>query len=1285
MHARAMAAGGGPAWPAAWKLDSGQQVLFRDLVTVGRFAEGWHFEGKCFCGLDFASHNEVAGDKSTNSKRAFVCKRCKCFFIRNLEVPDGSLPSINYDEFTAVYITIEDEKFTQFEYLVLQKTLALKMALDENPAALSDSSAKQHAFTGRVVSTKVEQIIKTEQKWITTDHDLTVLLAHFKTFNRAMTSNSCEAFTIPGTTKHIELTYWYREAIDKNYVTVYSPGSIGLSKVYLISVKTISKTMYNTTAALTKLGLLISFITAMAAIYFEPAKIEEIKYFDAYENTTTSFDITSNLTITSEAFTAGLYAVFNTKFPDSVMLLFDHSRGDSPASQTLMPFNNENIDSCVDTAFRGVTALESSVSVTVSGATTTYTDSISAIASAIKKDYNVATLVPGGGAHPYLQIQSATPQSWTGVNMYRTTDSSALKAHIAGLVEKRVQESWHKGGAALKKDGIAYIAYRADNSDPPALTRFEKSAEVYVHPNFPEIAADICINAPNVVSWDKLKSGMNIVTDHVFWADFEAKLFTPVPFWKEWAATVGPDKDLQLTGTDVLPADMVYVPAWLALDILLKTNGLKFVPTNSANPDATYSVYDIWSLIATPKSSETVVSALARAVQALTSTAVQAADLTQQIGTFTFMRLGEGISLLADDIAKVSAELASTDGTSIDEVTVTDMVKMLAGVAAAHFIAVPAVVVGGAAAAHRYSGSSTFTWTPADATKPIETIMHGGKFTIDESLYAGTEQGAPDSGMHYVLSSFMEQIRLLTGQTLNNEIALPRSILTANNKGFQEVILKMLAGHEISQVGDDALSFSRTLTGAGLSNIYIHNVYTDSTLFQQTSPGKYINIGRYDRESSTLTVSTGNVNEVQHDDSTMTPFKPAEIDARTALGDLFPVEPGTISITEAGLPPFTLPRVNATEIFATADGFDFSTIGETITTAHSTIDTNGANGAEHPPINSVMTLGNVSRLSELYSNFYSALAYVPDRTIFENNTLASMAYATCMQNATNAWNSLFQTYTAGVVHTVARLQCNVWSNVNMQMLHLETDTSSQIWPALQYVVDHLVENKADFGIPTDGALIDLSTIIYWLDSATPPDSDTLFGENAKIWFRFGTKVKSLSLNGQPNSVRWTTTQPYDVSAQITALNIYCNARLNGITESIKQNMQMWGVTLSFPSPTFYPSPQPISLKVSPTLVSPYPTVATLPSVRLYQAFPWISSSVICCLFYMFWAGVMRPKGEVVIGDKTEFKDMLPRGIQPMILRHTHAVDSPVPAEWINLKDANDTFIGDRIQFTQQAA
>lgn len=1287
-HARAMTAGG-PAWPAAWKLDSGQQMLFWDLVTVGRFANGWHFVGKCFCGLDFARHDKVLHDKSPAGTCAFVCERCKCFFITDPGGHDGSsLRVIDYDTFRKVYITIEDKTFTQFEYLVLQKTLALKMALDKHDAAPSASSAKQHAFTGTVVSKSVEQLIITEQKWITTDNDLTVLLAHFETFTRAMTSKSREAFTIPGKTEHIELTYLYCGAIGKNHVNVYSPGSIGLSKVYLVSLKKISiyNFTYNIADALKKIGLVIGIITMMAAIRFAPAEIEEIEYFDAYENKTTSLNITNSLTITSEAFTAVLYAVFNMRLPDSVMLLLDHTRGDRQEPQTLMPFNNEGIGSCLDTVFAGIGTLNN-VSVTVSGTTNvtkTYANtSIVEMIADIKTNYSVATLVPGGGASPYLQIESPTRKPWTGANMYRTNDSSALKASIAGRVTNDVRQSWDKGDAVLKKDGDAYIVYRA--GEEGELNLFEPSAQVYVQPVFDKIAADICINAPNVVSWDKLKSGMKIVTDHKFWAEFEANLFTPVPFWKQWAATVGPNEPLKLTNDDVLPADMVYVPAWLALDILLKTEGLKFVPDKNHKPGATYSVYDIWSLIATPKSSGTIMDALARVatrlLDAVSSKAVQAASVTVDIGNFAIARAGEGFTLFYDDVASVRAQIESAKDASADA-SVTDLLKMVTGAAVANFVAVPAAVA--TAAAYRYSGSSTFNWTTGNATKPIEIEKHGGTFTIKPELYK--RANVVDSGMHYVLSSFMEHIRLLTGQTLNNEIALPRSILTANNKGFQGVILNMLANHEISQVGGGTLSFSRTLTGAGLTNIYSHSEFTESTLYQEISPGNYINIGSYDRENSTLTVSNGDVTEVQYDASKMTAFETTKIELETATaGDLYPVEPGTISINETGLPPFTLPRVNATKIFATANNFNFSTINDTISAANSTIDKHTEIGTQHPATNTVNTLADVLRLSELYSDVYTALAYMPDRTIFENNTLAAMAYATCIQNAKTAWKLFFQNYTAGLVHTIARLQCNVWSNVNMQMLHLENDTSSQIWPALQYVVDHLVDNKADFGITTDGALIDLSTIIYWLDSATPPGPR--FGENATIWFQFGKKMTSLSLNGLSNVVRWTPAQPDNVAVQISALNIYYNARRNGITESVRQNMNVWGINLSFPNNrTLYPSPQLITPTVIHTLVSPSPTVATLQSVRLYQAFPWISSSVICCFFYMFWARVRPggPKGEVVIAGKTEFKEMLPRGIQPMILRHAHAVDSPLPAGWAHPKSSDDAPIQTRIQFTQKA-
>ena len=1289
MHARAMTAsdGGGPAWPAAWKLDDGQQMVFRDLVTVDRFSEQWHFKGKCFCGLDFASHNTVATNTSSAGGHAFVCKRCKCFFIKDLRGPDGVLPLIDYNELTTTDISIEDKEFTQFEYLVLRKTLALKIALDKELTGLSKRSAKQNAFTGTVADATVEKTITTTQKWIPTDMDnnLTVLLDHFKTFNRAMTSQSCEAFTIPGKSDNIELTYWYGETIGTNYVNVYSPGSIGLSNVYLISVKYIST--YNFTNAFKYVEKFLAFIAVVAAIYFEPAEIEEIGYGDAYENKTTSVNITSSLTITSEAVTAVFYAVFNMKFADSVMLLMDCSRG-GQKTRTLLPFNNENINLFVDTAFNGVKALKT-VSVTVSGApdvTKTYAGSIPGIKDAIKGDYNVATLVPGGGAHPYLQIPSDTSQPWTGANMYGTTDASVLKAHIADRVKDLVQKSWHAGGAVLTNDGIVY---RADNSNPPALTMFEKSRQVYVKPVFDELAANICINAPNVVSWDKLKSGMSIVTDHTFWADFEARLFTPVPFWEKWAATVGPGPDtlLKLDGDDTLPTDMVYVPAWLALDILLKTQKLKFVPTKSSLPDgATYSVYDIWSLIATPKSDGTFATTIARAMQALTSKAVQAVISTKDVAAFGIKRVNEGFTLLADDLTKVSATLASTDlsKSSTDDISVANMARMVTGIAVTKFIAVPAAAAVATAAAHRYSGSSTFEWTLENVTSAIETKMHGGTFTIDRSLY--TEQGATDSGMHYVLSSFMEQIRLLTGKTLNNEIALPKSILTANNQAFKDVILKMLANHKISQVGDDALSFSRTVTGAGLSNIFSYNIFTNSTLFQQTSPGKYINIGTYDRKGSTLTVSNGVVNEVKLPKSKMTQFKPTEIDARRVLGDLYPVEPGTISIIETDLPPFTLPRVSATEIYATADNFNFASISKTVQTAYGTIDTNDKKNLKHPANNKVMTLDAVLDISKLYSDSYSALAYMPDRTIFENNTLASMAYATCIQNAKNAWGSLSQTYAAGIVHTDARMQCyNVWSNANMQMLHSEKDASGQIWPALQYVVDHLVENKDTFGMTTNGAVIDLSTIIYWLDSATPLALNEHFGENAKIWFRFGTTVKSLSLKGRSNSFNWKTTRQATVPAQITALNIYCNARLNGITDSIRQNMDVWGVKLLFQdNQTLYP--EPISLKVSPTLVSPYPTVATLPSaVNLYRAFPVIQSSVICCLFYMIRAWVMPGGRQVVIAGKTEFKDMLPRGIQPMLLRHAHAGDNDVPAGWKYTRASDDGFNRNMIQFTQQAA
>lgn len=1276
--------GAAPAWPAAWKLLRAQQTYFSELVTVGRFAGGWHLAGKCFCGLDFATHNTVTTDDNENpDHRAFVCTRCKCFYMKSLATAsDDGLRKKQYENLELVDITIDDDAFTQFECLVLQKTLALKMSLDSDPPTPQNIPpgnklplhrfAKQYAFTDTAVvadtdvPADIETTITTTQRWITPDMDfpLTVLRDHFKTFDDAITSRTGKyAFTIEGKSKSIELTYQYSDTANRNFVNVYSPGSIGISNVYLVSVVETSSKIYKNTVAFIKIAHLIAVV--VMALATEPDDDTKITYYDAYKNNDTSFDRINKFEITSSAFTATLSVVFNLAYKSSVMLLCDrHLTGVREPQTTLMPFNNENIGRCVDTMFNNIAAPVTgsgnadTVKVTNSNSQTedTYGGSIPDIKNDLKAKITVAALVPGGGKTPYLHIQSDTPQSWTGANMYKTTNSSDLKNHITDRVPTLVQESWYSGNVVLKKDGTAY---RAGGGKPPVLTLFERSKQSYVRTDFSILANDICINAPNVVHWGNLKSGMSIVTDHMFWANFEANLFTPVPFWADWAATVGPGKALSLAGTDKLPTDMVYVPAWLALDILLKTGKLKFVPTKSPTPGATYSVYDIWSLIATPENGGTIAATIARVTQAWTSvstTAVQAAGTAQELGAFAIKRFGEGFTVLVDDIASASAIATGTE--SID-VSVTNMAKMVAGTAAANFIAVPAVVAGSVAAAHRYSGSSAFEWTPASATSAIERTMHGGTFTIVPELY--TPDSNVDSGMHYVLSSFLEHIRLLTGQTLNNEIALPRSILTADNSVFQNVILEMLAGHEISQVGD-ALSFSRTLTGAGLSNIFSHPDYTNRTLFQQTRPGTYINIGTYDADSGTLNVSSGNVREIDYSEAVMENFNPPSIKSKVANGDLRSVEPGTISINEPGLPPFTLPRVGATEIFATDVNFDFTTIGDTITAAHTTIDNREADGFEHPANNYVRTLGDVLNISDLYSDFHSALAYAPDPTIFEKNTLVSMAYATCIENARKVWESFFPSYTPGLVHTTAQMQCGIWSNVNMQMLHLETDARGPIWPALQHVVDHLVKKR------TDRTPIDLSTIIYWLDSATPP-TDGHFGPNAKIWFRFGKTLESVSLGGRSTSVMWSTPHT-DVGTQITALNIYYNARLNGITASITQDMTISGVQLNGTRDrTLYPAPQPISLEMDSTLVSPSPTVVTLASVY-HRAFPAMTVSVIFCACYMIYAKIMTSvsRTAVAITGTTNYSDLLLRNVQPMILERSRVGTEQCPDGWVRVQD-----------------
>ena len=1288
-HANAMSAGASgddpasnapPPWPAGWVLKDAQKTYFSELVTVGRFAGGWNLAGKCFCGLDFAKHDTV-GDADTDTNRAFVCARCRCFYIKGLPpLANTSLPEKLYSDIDpCVYININDTGFTTFEYLVLQKTLALKMLLDTpTPTRPPYSAAKQYAFTDTVVDAAIETTITTNQRWISFDEGFspTVLLDHFETFNSAITSKTCKfAFTIRGKSESIELTYTYWDSDNvtspNTFVDVYSPGSIGKSNVYLVSVKTSSNNLYNIPAGVIKVTKIIALVAMMyKALSIEPDTVT-MTYRDAYENSNTSFDVTNKIEISNSAFNATLRAGYNMLYNSSVMLLCDRNIGGTPVPQSLMPFNNENIGSCVDTMFAGIEALGEgdNVTITVSGATnpnlTTYDGpkSISEIIDIIKRDYSVATLVPGGGDTPYLPIQSNTRQSWTGANMYRTTDDpSDLQSHITDLVPKRVQESWHSGGVVLTADGTAY---RAGDGNPPVLTVFDPSSKALINVTFEGKADNILIKTPTAVEWGNLTSGMSIVTDQMFWANFTASLFKEVSFWDNLQASAEANSVMNVAE---LPSDMVYVPAWLALQVLLKSEGLTFIPAGKSAPIT--SVYNIWSVISTSNNGKLheAVAGIANMAKETANIVSTKIDEMNQVASFVFTRVREGYAKAAEDASRFAN--SETSAVATTDLSLPDAGKAAAGAAVAYFASVPILTASGIVTAYHYSGDAAFTWDESKAGTEITKNMHGGTFTVSPSLYK--EGDTANKGLHYILSSFLDSISFITGQSLNDEIALPASILMGNDgETFREVVLGMLTGHEISQA-ENTLFFSRTLTNSGVSGLYRWNTQSENdnisgSRYHQTSPGNYINVGTYDATSSSFT-SDSNAIPATYKDSEMTEVTLSDADPGGQLGDLHQLAPGNIAIIEPTLPPLALPRVGATKIVALNASITepFATIGSTIQAANNIIDAKQAERVKHPANNYVTTLGNVSNLEALYSDFHSALAYVPDPTIFENNILVSMAYATCIENARNVWHSFFQTYTPNLVHTTAQMQCGIWTYANMQMLHLETEASDQIWPALQYVVDHLVANRANFG--TTGTRIDLNTIIYWLDSATPLHPGEHFGANAKIWFRFGTMIPiSLPLNGLSNSVMWSTTNT-DVNTQITALNMYYDARLNGITESTRQGMSMFGVTLIGPRDIGrYPAPQSISLEMDSTLVSPSPTVATIPSV-IHQIFTMMSVSVFCCAFYIIYAEIRTVSRTAVdIVGKTEFKYLLLRNVQPMKLHRKGAADE-FPDGWTQLKD-----------------